>query len=1050
MKSVVRMIASSLLAAITLVVPLQGQTTGKIAGIITDRESREPLVGASVVLAGTTIGAATDIAGRYTILDVPPGTYRVQISCIGYEKLVISDVRVFIDQTTRLNSALRTQAIEVGEVVVVAERKIIKPDIATSVVDVSGSEITELPAVNVQDVISMQAGVQGMGIRGGSSDEALFMLDGVTMRDPRNNQPVTKVALSSVKEISVERGGFTAEYGQVQSGIVKVVTYEGKPKGYSGSVNVRLTPPAPKYYRGGGIPDVNDPNSYWLRPFFDPAVCWTGTNNGAWDLYTKKQYLPFDGWNAVSKALLTDDNPNNDLTPLGAQRAFEYETRKRQINNEPDYVMDAGFGGPVPFVSEELGNLRFYASYRGQRELLLFPQSRPDYTDYDARIVLNADIAKSMKFRLSGLTGNVATMEDNWNKGYYPQSTSAIANGTGGDVLLNLYSDMAYSLTDIGHRSAAAKLTHVVSDKTYYEVSLEYFRTKYFSRPPAARDTSQKFEIFPGFFETSNPYGYFPGISDGVVIKDASQESLARDNSIAHQFTLKADITSQVDFSNEVKAGAELVYNDLKLDYGFIQMQTGGNSYASRVQMENFPLRGGFYLQDKLETNGFILNAGLRLDYSNSQSNWWSYNPYDQGFYSYRYNPQQVSAEEKSKGQWQLSPRLGISHPITENSKLYFNYGHFKQMPQYESLFRVDRRTDGSLARIGDPNLTLAKTISYELGFDQQLFDNTVLIQLTAYYRDISNQQNTTTYTPIFGQSYTVTTSNSYQDIRGFELTIRKSPGRWYSGFINYTYQTYSGGNFGEGQLFQDPSQQQAYDENTVNLYQTRYKPTPYARANLIFSTPADFGPELLGHNVLGDFLVSFLLNWNQGGWTTYNPLNAPGVSNNARYVDYFDGVLRASKSLKINRFTIQLFADVYNLFNAQRLRNTGDPDYRRSLHLPKSSAYNNIPGDDKFGDYRTPGVEWQPIEYQADMSQTKLTAGSTRAIYYEAKTGQYWQYANNQSIPVAQRWTLVDQNRIDQINKDKAYIYMPNPSTFWFLNPRAATFGLRISFDLD
>jgi hypothetical protein len=371
-------------------------------------------------------------------------------------------------------------------------------------------------------------------------------------------------------------------------------------------------------------------------------------------------------------------------------------------------------------------------------------------------------------------------------------------------------------------------------------------------------------------------------------------------------------------------------------------------------------------------------------------------------------------------------------------------------MPQYESLFRVDRRTDHSLARLGDPNLTLAKTISYELGYDQQLFDNSVLIQLTAYYRDISYQQNTTTYTPIFGQSYTVATSNSYQDIRGFELTIRKSPGRWFSGFVNYTYQTYSGGNFGEGQLFQDPSQQQRYDENTVNLYQTRYKPSPYARANLNFSTPEDFGPEFFGHNVFGDILVSLLLNWNQGGWTTYNPLNAPGVTNNVQYVDYFNGTLRASKSMTLGHFTIQLFADVSNLFNALRLRNTNDQDYRRSLHLPKSNAYNNIPGDDKFGDYRKPGVEWQPIEYQADMTQSKQSIGSARAIYYEAKTGQYWQYADDQSIPVAQRWSLVDQKRIDQINKDKAYISNPNPSTYWFLNPRNITYGLRVSFDLD
>jgi outer membrane receptor protein involved in Fe transport len=353
------------------------------------------------------------------------------------------------------------------------------------------------------------------------------------------------------------------------------------------------------------------------------------------------------------------------------------------------------------------------------------------------------------------------------------------------------------------------------------------------------------------------------------------------------------------------------------------------------------------------------------------------------------------------------------------------------------------------LGQLGDPNLNLAKTISYELGYDHQLFDNMILIQLSAYYRDISNQQNTTTYTPIGGSNYQLTTSTGYGDIRGFELTIRKSPGRWFYGFVNYTYQTSSDGHFGQPTLYEDPSLQKVNDENNVNQYQQRFIPTPYARANLNFSIPEDFGPELFGHKMLGDLMLNFLLNWQQGGWTTYNPLNAPGVSNNVQYVDYFDGTLRASKSITLKHFTIQLFADVSNLFNALRLRDAGGQDYRLSLHLPKSNAYDNIPGDDKFGDYRKPGVDWVPMEIMT--TKTMSSIGSTVAVYYEPQTRQYWQYVDDNTIPaIKDRWKLVDQKRIDQINSDKAYISMPNPSTFWFLNPRNITYGLTVSFDLD
>lgn len=1059
-----RLIFLMLILVVVTVSQLWSGTTGKIAGTITDKATGEPMIGANIVVVGTSLGVVTDVDGQYTVLYVPPGTYMVQISFIGYRKILVNDVRVYIDQTARVDIALEPQAIEVGETIITAERNVIKKDVATSVVDVSVSEIEDLPASNVMDVVNMQAGINNDKIRGSTMDQSLFLLDGVTMRDPRNNQAVTRVALSSVKDVSVERGGFNAEYGQVQSGILKVVTNEGKQKGYSGSIMVNMTPPAPKYYRGNGIPDVQDPNSYWLRSYYDPAVCWTGTTAGGWDIYTQQHYLPFVGWNQISQQLMSDNDPTNDLTPLGAQRAFEYETRKAQINNRPDYNIDAGFGGPVPFVSDVLGNLRFFASYRSERDMLLFPMSRPDYSNYDGRLVITSDISKSMKLSVSGLIGNIATEQDNWNRLSYPQTPSDIAGGTGGSVLFNMFSDWTYSLTDIGNRSLSAKITQTLSPKTLYEASIEYFRRSYFSRPPAARDTSQKFEIVPGFYETSNPDGYFPAASssDGIIVYAGEQQSLARDNSTASSTTAKFDITSQVDFSNQVKAGAEFVYNDLNLDYGFIQMQTAGLTYASRVQMENYPLRAGAYAQDKLETQGFTLNAGLRLDYSNSNTSWWVFDPYNSNFYGYKYSTDMTFAMTKSEGQWQLSPRLGISHPITENSKLYFNYGHFKQMPQYESLFRFDRRNDNTLAGIGDPNLALAKTISYELGYDHQLFDGEVLVQLTAFYRDISNQQsdpyNQITYYPIGGSSYQVTTSTGYSDIRGFEFTLRKSVGRWFYGFINYTYQATSSGNFMVPRQYEDPAQQTNYVENianVTNIYQARPIPAPFARANLNFSTPEDFGPTLLGNKILGDFMASILLNWSAGGWTTYNPQNAPGIMNNVQYVDYFDARLRASKSFVFKRFNIQLYVDISNLFNTLRLNNTGDIAYQASLHLPESNAYLNIPGDDKFGDYRTPGVDWVPEVYQASMAQTMKGAGSTVAVYYENSTGKYWQYDPTITLPAGTtdqtpRWKVVDQARIDQINKDKAYIDMPNPSTYWFLNPRNISFGLRLNIDID
>jgi len=211
MNQLKRVLALIMMLAIALASPLWSGITGKIAGVIVDKDDETPLPGANVMVIGTTLGAATDLNGHYTILEVPPGTYNIQVSFIGYQKVIINDVRVYIDLTTRIDIALEVEAIQLGEAVIVAERTLIKPDVATSVVAVSGNELKMLPVANVTDVMGMQAGINNNQIRGVGLDQALFMVDGVLMRDPRNNQALTKVPLSTIREISVERGGFNTE-----------------------------------------------------------------------------------------------------------------------------------------------------------------------------------------------------------------------------------------------------------------------------------------------------------------------------------------------------------------------------------------------------------------------------------------------------------------------------------------------------------------------------------------------------------------------------------------------------------------------------------------------------------------------------------------------------------------------------------------------------------------------------------------------------------------------------------------------------------------------
>jgi outer membrane receptor protein involved in Fe transport len=1086
MKKLLRSIPVILLLLLISASMIWSGTTGKIAGTITDKETGEPLLGANIIVEGMNLGAATDLKGHYTILEVPPGTYRLQISYIGYRSIKVNDVHVNIDQTARVDMSLQSQAVNSGEVVVVAERKLIKPDVATSVVAISTSQIQELPISNVVSALGLQAGVQGgwggmlvsanapsyantygqyggrgnisvgssqgsgVTIRGGGGEKILFNVDGVTMRDPRNDEPDTRIALSSVKEVSIERGGFNAEYGQVSAGVINVVTHSGSKSEYSVRFQTRIAPPQPKYWLAPGVVDLNNTNSYALRPYFDPAVAWTGTGNGNWDYYTQSKYPSFVGWNAISQSM---NAAGYNLTPAACQRVFEYEIRKAEPNNQPDYDIDAGLGGPLPFVSSMLGDARFYASYRSRRSMLLWPLSRPDYRDYDGTFQLNTNISPAMKLQLSGMYGQTYTeLNDRAGNSFlgsynYLNTSQDIANQTymGSYVdLFTLWSDFNFNLTDIWHRSLSAKFTHTLNSSTYYEVLVQNYTVNYNTRPGALRDTTQKFEIVPGFYEDSNPFGYTPyNYSNAVLINGSSFIAVARDNSIVSTTAVKADITSQIDFNNLIKAGLSFNYNNLNFDYGTLSGQT--HTWFSHTTEHVFPFQGAGYVQDKLETKEFTMNLGLRLDYNDANVHWWNIDPFDPSFFSSTYDSAKSFPTTPSKMQWYLSPRLGISHPITENAKLFFNYGWFRQLPQYESAFYLGRNTLHQMTDFGNPNLIMSKTISYELGVDYSLGDE-YLFQVAGYYNDVSDQQDVVHYIASTGYDYYATSANSYEDRKGFEITFRKTSGNWITGMLNYTYQINTTGHFNESEVFNDVSAQLDFNHATQNLYQNRPIPQPFARANINLFTPADFGPELIGNHILGDWMLNVVMDWQAGFWTTWDPNGILNIAYNVQAVDFFNTYFRLQKNLNLGKVSLQLFMDVNNVFNTHRLWYSGNDyvSYMSSLHLPISNAYPNIPGSDKVGDYRKPGDAWQPMEQISVIDLARPPASNqTSAIYYEMSSGKYWQYTNGV-------WGLVSQSKIDQVLKNKDYINMPEESTFWFLDPRNYFFGLTVSFNLS
>ena len=1081
-----------------------GQTAGKIRGTVTDQSTGAPLYGANVLIEGTSMGAASDANGVYFILNIPPGTYTVRAEMMGYGALVESDVRVLIDLTTTVDFAVRVEAVA-GEVVeIVAERPVVQPDIAGTVINVSGDDIENIPVASVSAYISQQAGVEGgMVIRGSSINETAFVVDGISSRGGRDGTPTTTLALTSVDEMQVQTGGMSASVGNARGGAINVVTKDPRDR-FTADVLYTLTPAHSMSFGEG----VKDDDAYWWRPYNDSQVNAAGTEGGAWDIYQQSQYPAFTGWDAHIETALGDADPDNDLTQSQWLEVFDWHHRKDTEVTLPFSTLDATLGGPL------FGSFRFLLSYLQNQEPYFYPQARQSWNEESIHAKLMTDLSPTMRLMLSyRQTGQTGMAHQAWSmiNVPYPQrgGTPLYPWGSGGsaptltfssnqgldaaETLINQNGDHVgrsvifgwdrYAITDYNTNVLGATLTHTLSPTSFYNLTFSQVAETFRSNPNSRRGANNKApddgsapsvinQLYAEDGLEWTPWGWTSdGMSNpGSGLRLGGHWARARDTSDVTATNIAVDYTSQINSTNQINAGLWVSMYNYDMNFGssdsvIVHVERG----HQRWQRE--PMQAGLYVEDKLEFKGMIATLGLNFEYYNPTGDWWDYDPYNRAltakFKDEKRDEALSSTLATAETQTDVSPKIRIAFPITINSKLYFNYGTYRQQLAAQESFKIWQAWRGEVHEIGNPSSPMPKTVSYEVGYEQS-FRNAYLVRLGGYYKDNSLQPRNVYYQSIDSEvQYSISQPYNYSDVRGLELSVSKNMGDL-RGYFNYTYYVSTFGNFGWGSQYENTVTQREYERTSTDHYQIKPVAEPFATANLEYVAPKNMG-------FLADFRITLNGGWRSGRHFTWvGPGGAviPGVNNNIQMRDFLYVNARISKNIRVGGLgRVLVFADIQNLLNLKYMYfspynphggsfegTVGGDDwdnYMTSLHMPASfwdevkeneMTYLNIEGDDVPGTFRERDVDFVPIEVVATAANLPATEElpsliqTENVLYYVHDTGDYYLWDGSS-------FGAASSSLVNEVKSDKAYIDMPNEWHRTFLNPRTISVGLRITF---
>jgi outer membrane receptor protein involved in Fe transport len=831
---------------------------------------------------------------------------------------------------------LSSQAVQVTAVDVTAERPLIEKNATGSVTTITAEDIRNLPTRNVESVVALSASVNndpnyGITIRGSRNDEIAYYVEGMRATDIINGGRNISVVNNALEEVQILSGGYGAEYGQANAGIVNLSMRTGT-SNYNANLEMRT--------------------NAWAKPSKEVLNTYA---------YGQSEYTLTLGGPVI---------PGNNIAKFFL--AGQYESNTNNPNWYPALDVKGVYDNTktsksIPWAQglapTDTVDLEWPARVQGQNWFRFA-------TRFNGNVLMDL---KPFQVKLSG------------NYGYN--------NNNNGYGVTGIFNPERIGKNKVYNISGNLKLTHFLSSNTFYNINFNYYNVFNKTYDPifgddilaycdsiAAQQYGYKLRTSSANF--TSPLAFYPfGWSNwGWAAYGAIPTGYNKSRQI--EIGGSFDLTHQIGIIHEIKAGGEfsrytlrnygvgadimnqminnpdqtydLIYqNDRANFYGYDPV---GNPIDEGVYRARHPIFAAAYVRDKIEFSDIVLNLGLRYDYIKSDG-WALVDPSN-----IKFDANGVIRSDQiidMKASQFVSPRIGFSFPLTDRTVFYSQFGKFVQQSKLRDILIglsvASNNITGGYA-VGNPlgfNIQPEKLTQYEMGFRQQLTDN-LAFDLSAYYKDIKDQiQSSIEYRAATAShtSYYMYQNGDFSTTKGieFKMTLRRT--ERISAQFNYTFSDARGTGSATANSIRYYLIWQSPGGDLSNLFPSYVQPLDFMTSHRgTLYLDYRFGNND-GGPILENFGLNFLFTFSSGHPFTligtegnYGNTHIPQEPiNNSTTPWTYNLDFRIDKTVLFGGLSVNFYVQFYNLLNTRNVanvfRNTGSADDNGYLSTAEGSA---------------------------------------------------------------------------------------------------------------